>query len=318
MRDIGFPVKESSGIARLESRASTATPRSNANRFTSSSLAVPDWQRTTTSHLSQSALGHGSSSSHHGHQFQSSIPSRMDTSSALSMRPPSIMSPDVERLRSSSAMDSTNSRPSPSVNISFHPPPPLRRLQTPPKFSHNQHGYCQELGTQSSQMSRPQTEQETARPLNTVGVWPASQSQYSQSQTVPGRDRDYDAISSNVSGSHQSEESRIPSYDGNFPPQYFSEGSKLKRSSTAQGSQAVSNHGYEPLGQLRHHSSLYDSMHRPMSTPLTGSQYDMSRLDTSSWVPPKRDLPFPFPKAKEPNKPEAAPQVARQVTFSVS
>ncbi len=83
--------------------------------------------------------------------------------------------------------------------------------------------------------------------------------------------------------------------------QYFVDGTQLKRAATAHRSQPRSQQSYEPLGHIRHHSSLHD-LPRPMSTPITGPHYDASQLDTSAWTPPRRDLPFP--KVKDVKKPE--------------
>ena len=339
LRDLGFPIKESTGVSRPVSRASTAAPRTAVNRLTSSSPALSGLQRTSTpseahpsSIVAQSSSNHGNqfnstpshlhsslsltpSSSNSGHQFNLSFSSRAESSSVLGMRPPNILSPDIERVRASSAMDTINRGPSPSIGTGFRPPPPIRKLQTPPTSKQNQLVYGHELQTQSSPLQCMHQEPEVQSSISTRFLdFQSSQSQYGQHNANATRDGEHHAMSSTVHDMSRPRESEM-SYDANALSQQFAMGSALKRSSTTQGSQAANSHGYEPLSQIRHHSTLNDSMYRPMSTPLTGSQYDLSRLDMSSWIPPKRDLPFP--KAKEPKKPEASASVSRQVTFSV-
>lgn len=315
--ELGFPLKESSGVSRPDSRASTVSQRTGLNRLANASPALSDLQRTSITPLAQPRSMLTPASSNHPRQFQSSFTSRTESSSALSMRPPGIMSPDIERVRASSAMDDINRRPSPSAGLGLQPPPPSRTLQSPPVFNQTQLGYGQQTGLQSSQMPQGHVEQPATRHLsNANGVYNSDHSQLTHSQGMPGRYSEYETMSSNVQGMSRPEESRVALNDGNVPSHYFSMGSMLRRSSTALSSQATNLQRYEPLSQLRQHSALNDSMYRPMSTPLTGSQYDMSRLDTSSWIPPKRDLPFPKPK--EVKKQEATVAIARKVTFSVS
>lgn len=224
------------------------------------------------------------------------------------MRPPSILSPDIERLRSSSAMESSNGRSSPANDFRV-PPPPARTLQSPPIFKQSQSNYGPQYGIHSSPLNPQQPEQSRANPDATA--W----SQHPESQIVAPRNN---ALNQGFSETHDATLQREPMspYGENSSSQFFSAGMGLKRSSTALSLQVSNTHGYEPLSQTRHHSILHESMHRPLSTPLTGAQYDVSRLDTSSWIPPKRDLPFPKPK--EPKKAEVSAQLERRVSFSVS
>ena len=214
------------------------------------------------------------------------------------MRPPSILSPDIERLRSSSVMESSKGRSSPSSDFRF-PPPPARTLQSPPIFNQGQSSYGPQYGIHSSPLNPQQPEPPRANPDATVWF------QHSELNQVFGERHDSTL-----------QRGLMAPYGENTSSQFFPAGMGLKRSSTALSSQVSNIHGYEPLSQTRHHSSLHESMHRPSSTPLTGAQYDTSRLDTSSWIPPKRDLPFPKPK--EPKKAEVQAQMARRVSFSVS
>lgn len=307
-------MKESSTVSRPDSRASTVTQRTGLNRLANDSPALSDMQRTSITPLPPAPQLRTPVSAVSGNYFQASFPSRIETSSSLSMRPPSIVSPDIERVRASSAMDSINRQPLPSAGLRFKPPPPPRTLQSPLAFNQSQSGYGQQFGLGPSQM--PHDRLETRHVSNAQGASQTDEAHLTHSHDMRGRHGECEIMSSTVEGMSRPEETGEASTANNASSHYFSMGSMLRRSSTALSSQAANLHGYEPLIQHHHHSLLNDSMCRPMSTPLTGSQYDMSRLDISSWIPPKRDLPFP--KAKEPKKLEAPVAAARQVTLPVS
>lgn len=92
--------------------------------------------------------------------------------------------------------------------------------------------------------------------------------------------------------------------------QYF-DGTKLRRSATVQSTENPTLYNVEALQLGRHNSLRYDAM-RPMSAPITSDA-----LETSPWIPPRRELPFPKPK--EPKKvAEPIPKSQETVESTIS
>jgi len=119
---MGFPLKESIVGSKTDIRAQSREMTQTPSLVPPSSPCLPPWP--SNSHQSSEGFSPELGMAERYPLYSTlSIPDRSDSTSASTTRPPSVFSQDFDRGRSSSAMDSSNDRPS-SADFKFQPPPP--------------------------------------------------------------------------------------------------------------------------------------------------------------------------------------------------
>lgn len=262
-----------------------ATPSSQTGPMSfASPSSQPQWPPVTT----QSQFFQQSYSNSTPTLLRSIAPAtRPETS--FSMRTPRIISPDLERVRSSSVLETSLERPRSIDSLSRNPAPRPSQMSTPTSSFSFTSG------------SRLLAERATGAHLLVYPTLPSPGNTASSSTAISGS---LGPSSSphfrSETVNHRSDPPSSPLPNGHIQSQYYFDGKALRRSTTSQAVYETSSR-LESQSQPRHLSTVHD-LARPVSAPIGIDSYDARIDDISSWVPPRRELPFPKAKPKETKK----------------